>query len=32
MNNNKKLKEKELEVLNTFDKICKKYNIKYYLA
>lgn len=32
MNNNKKLKAKELEVLNTFDKICKKYNIKYYLA
>ena len=32
MDNNKKLKEKELEVLNTFDKICKKYNLKYYLA
>ena len=32
MDNNKKLKEKELEVLNTFDKICKKHNIKYYLA
>ena len=32
MNNNKKLKEKELEILNKFDEICKKHNIKYYLA
>ena len=32
MDNNKMLKKYELGILDEFDKICKKHNIKYYLA
>ena len=32
MDTNKKLKQYELKILDEFDRICKKYNLKYYLA
>ena len=32
MNNNKKLKQYELKILDKITEICNKHNLKYYLA